>query len=84
MRFFKRPGGLVLVIISVIVSCGWVHATDVKVHFQGKSQFTSITSALKTLDPSHSNTITVSDKCHENVLIQGFSFYILRSLRRGT
>jgi Right handed beta helix region len=61
-----------LVVASLILSCSCVQAANVKVHCGGKGQFTSISSALKTLDPSLSNAVTVRGKCHENVLIQGF------------
>src|ERR1022692_3537311 len=61
-----------LAIASLILSCTWLQAANLKVHCGGKGQFTSISSALKTLDPGQSNTVTVKGKCHENVLIQGF------------
>lgn len=61
-----------LAVAALILSRTWLQAANVKVHCGGKGQFTSISSALKTLDPSQSNTVTVRGKRRENVLIHGF------------
>ena len=72
MKCFRQPGRYVLAAVSVVALCGWVQGANIKVHCGGKGQFTSINSALKTLDPSQSNTVTVGGKCQENVLVLSF------------
>jgi Right handed beta helix region len=84
MKGFRRPDRYLLAAVSVILSCSCVQAANVKVHCGGKGQFTSISSALKTLDPNQPNTITVKGKCHENVLIQSFDRLTLISTSGST
>jgi Right handed beta helix region len=77
MKRVGQSGRYLLAAVSMVVFSGYVQAADVKVHCHGKGQFTSINSALKALDPSRSNEVTVSGRCHENVLVQSFDHLAL-------
>ncbi len=67
MKFAGLLVCMCLVLLSITVQ-----AKDVKVNCHGKGPFTSITAALKTLDPAQLNTVTVNGNCTENVLVEGF------------
>lgn len=49
------------------------HGADLKVQCGGKTPLSTISAALKVLNPAGPNKVTISGACTENVLIRGFN-----------
>ncbi|HYL16118.1 MAG TPA: right-handed parallel beta-helix repeat-containing protein [Terriglobales bacterium] len=60
--------------LSLLVSGAYAANVTVRCGHQGEGEdsFPSVSAALSHLNPSATNTITVSGACNENVVIQGF------------
>jgi Right handed beta helix region len=72
--FFRSIANRILLSSLVLCSCN-LHARTLNVHCGSVSKTgpTSITAALKLLDPSVPNKVSIFGTCNENVLIKGFN-----------
>ncbi len=72
MRSFARSDVLFLTLICAIMLSANVQGANLKVDCGRKGALSTISRALKLLNPRGPNTLTVSGSCYENVVIQTF------------
>ena len=74
MRQLTRHWDVPALVFAFLVGLSLTaHGADLKVECGGKGQLSTITSALKKINPAGPNTVTVFGTCTENVLIRGFN-----------
>jgi len=72
MRGFISPRRFSLIMVFAMAFCACAQAAHLKVNCNGTGALSTISGALKMLNPEGPNTLTVSGSCHENVVIQSF------------